>query len=84
MSNSLLTLPISTIEKALAIRIHIEALQAEVDEILGGKSVKAPAASSEIASGIVKDGRKVKRSAATRARMAAAQKARWAAKKSAV
>jgi hypothetical protein len=74
MSNSFFDLPIATIEKALEIRKKIEALQASVAAILGGAS-DTPAATP-----VVKDRRKGKRSAAARAKMAAAQKARWAKK----
>jgi hypothetical protein len=76
MSNPLLSLPIATIEKALAIRKELEALQSSLNKILGGRNVEAV-----VASPVVKDGRKGKRSAATRAKMKAAQQARWAAKK---
>lgn len=71
MPNSLFDLPIATIEKALALRKQIEALQATVNKILGGGAAPSAAPAG-------KDGRKGKRSAATRAKMAAAQKARWA------
>ena len=76
MSNLFLDLSIATIERALAIRKEIEALQASLNAILGGAAV-APVASSPV----IKDGRKGKRSAASRAKMVAAAKARWAKKK---
>jgi hypothetical protein len=76
--------PIATIEKALAIRKQIEALQESIDEILGGAKESTRlvdvAVSSKSAKGAAADGRKGKRSAATRAKMAAAQQARWAKK----
>lgn len=75
MPNSFLTLPIATIEKALGIRKQIEALEASLAGIYGGT------AESVTPKGI--DGRTGKRSAATRARMQAAQKARWAKKNAA-
>jgi hypothetical protein len=95
MPTSFLELPIATIEKALAIRKQIEALQLSVKQILGGASevgngkvVKRRGRPAKVASvespasaaPAVKDGRKGKRSAATIAKMKAAQKARWAAK----
>jgi hypothetical protein len=73
MSNSFWDLPISTIEKALDIRRKIEALQASLSEIYGG------AKKTVSTKGV--DRRKGKRSAAARAKMAAAQKARWAKKR---
>ena len=79
MLNTFLSLPVSTIEKALAIRKNIEALQASLNHILG--EVEHTAA---VAAPVEKvDGRKNKRSAAVRAKMAAAAKARWANKKGA-
>ena len=75
MSNSLFDLPIATIEKALAIRKEIEALQASVNQILGGAT-----ATTQPITAIKVDGRKGKRSAATLAKMAASAKARWAKK----
>jgi hypothetical protein len=72
MPTTFFDLPIATLEKALALRKQIEALQSSVNEILGGGGeASAP-------SPVIKDGRKGKRSAAARAKMAAAQKARWA------
>src|ERR1700684_1030027 len=83
--------PIATIEKALHIRKQIEALKASVAAILGGgteagngrvaKLRGRPPKTALVESGTSKvDGRKGKRSAAARAKMAAAQKARWAKK----
>jgi hypothetical protein len=79
MPTSLIDLPIATIEKVLEIRKKIEALKESVAEILDGGEVSKPAAAASVA--VVKDGRKGKRSPAARAKMAAAQKARWAKKK---
>lgn len=81
--------PIVTLEKALHIRKQIEALKASVDHIMGGSSSGGvakrrgrPAKAAPVTSSSTKaDGRKGKRSPAARAKMAAAQKARWAAKK---
>ena len=73
MSNSFWDLPIATIEKALGIRKEIEALQASINSILGGTTTKQSTPTKV-------DGRKGKRSAASRAKMAASQKARWAKK----
>jgi hypothetical protein len=83
--------PIATIEKALHIRKQIEALKSSLSSILGGVEVghgkmgpkrrgRPPKATSVESPGAKADGRKGKRSAATRAKMAAAAKARWAAK----
>jgi len=85
--------PISTIEKALHIRKQIEALKSALAEVMtrgGGFSIAtAPkrrgrpakiAVAPSITAGKT-DGRKGKRSAATIAKMKAAAKARWAAKK---
>ena len=93
MSHSILDIPISTLQKVLALREKIEALKATEQQILGGSapvvtlvakrrgrppnSVASPAPAAPA----VKDGRKGKRSAATIAKMKAAAKARWAAKK---
>jgi len=77
MSNSIWDHPIETIEKALHIRKQIEALKANLVGMFGdGKQplVKETAALPS------KDGRKGKRSAATIAKMRAAQQARWAKK----
>jgi hypothetical protein len=85
MYNSFWEYPIATIEKALEIRKQIEALQESLTEIYGGSTnhVSAPPAKTATISTTAKpdkavDGRKGKRSAAARAKMAAAQKARWA------
>jgi len=82
MSTSFFDLPIATIEKALAIRKEIEALQASLNGILGGVRESVTAASVVVATKKV-DGRKGKKSPATVAKMAAAAKARWAKKKGA-
>ena len=75
MSNSFWDHPIAAIEKALNIRKKIEALQESLSEIYSGT---VPHVSPKSV-----DGRKGKRSAAARAKMAAAQKARWAKKNAA-
>ena len=67
--------PISTIEKAVGIRKQIEALQSSLSQILGGAKEYVTTAATGA------DRRKGKRSAAARAKMAAAQKARWAKKR---
>jgi hypothetical protein len=72
MSASQLT--IDQLKRALAIEEKIQVLRAELAEILrGGESQDSAPAAAEVT-----DGRKGKRSAATRAKMAKAQKARWA------
>lgn len=71
--------PIATLEKALHIRKQIEALRATLSEIYGDGT--QPLAKESASAGAKVDGRKGKRSAATIAKMKAAQKARWAAKK---
>lgn len=77
MSNTFWDHPVETIERALHIRKQIEALEASLREFYGDGtqplSVEKPA--------LAKDGRKGKRSAAARAKMAAAAKARWAKKR---
>lgn len=71
---------IEQLRRALAIEEQIAALRAELAAIYAGeaapkgKRAAAPAAAAADSG----DGRKGKRSAATRAKMAAAQKARWA------
>lgn len=82
--------PIENIEKALNLRKQIEALKNQVASLMGsetghGKVAKRrgrpPKAVAEVTAAGKVDGRKGKRSKAARAKMAAAQKARWAAKK---
>ena len=91
MSNSFWDLPIATIEKALSIRKQIESLKEAKEAIMGsissagnGKVAKRrgrPSKTAVVVSANVNvDGRKGKRSAATIARMKAAQQARWAKK----
>jgi hypothetical protein len=75
MSTSFWDHPVETIEKALHLRKQIEALQAELSEIYSG--AVQPVATKKA------DGRRGKRSPAARAKMAAAQKARWAKKRGA-
>src|SRR6185369_9170658 len=67
---------IEQLKRAIQIEEQIEALKAELASVLGGM---AKAASSAV--GVKKDRRSGKRSAATRAKMAAAQQARWAKKR---
>ena len=89
MSTSIWDHPIATIEKALHIRKQIEALKSSLTGILGGQQVGdgkvskrrgRPPKTASVGSPTVKDGRRGKRSAATIAKMKAAQKARWAKK----
>jgi len=89
MSTSIWDHPIETIEKALHIRKQIEALKSSLTGILGGEQVGngkvakrrgRPPKPGSVGSPTVKDGRRGKRSAATIAKMKAAQKARWAKK----
>ncbi len=79
MTNNYLS--IDQLKRALEIEEQIQKLRLELDSVLSGTrySVSAPAAKTVRASA-GGDGRKGKRSAATRAKMAAAQKARWAKK----
>jgi hypothetical protein len=77
MSTSFWDHPIETLEKALRIRKQIEALKAQLTKIYGDGT--QPLSSEKPAS--TKDGRKGKRSAATIAKMKAAQHARWAKKR---
>jgi hypothetical protein len=53
----------------IALKVKIESLQAEIESIAGGGEIPVPSA--------LKAPKKHRRSAATRARMAAAQQARW-------
>jgi hypothetical protein len=85
MSNSFWDHPIATIEKALNIRRQIEALQESLNEIYSGATARLSPKTETTAkpdkpgkADKAVDGRKGKRSAAARAKMAAAQKARWA------
>ena len=77
MATSFWDHPIETIEKALHIRKQIEALRASLRELYGDGTQPLSVETSTPA----KDGRKGKRSASTRAKMAAAAKARWAKKR---
>ena len=88
MSHSILDIPIATLEKVIAIRKQIEALKATEQQILSGsapvvtlvakrrgrppKSVASPAPAAPV----IKKKRTM--SPEGRARIAAAQKARWA------
>ena len=82
-SNSFWDHPIATIEKAIGLRKQIEALQASLAGILGGAKQHVSAHLSAPVGAQRVDGRKGKRSPAARAKMAAAQKARWAKKRGA-
>jgi hypothetical protein len=71
MSN-LHNLTVAELRKAVAIKEQIEALQSELDSIIGGEPVAVESAAPS-------RGRKARSiSAAGRARISAAQKARWA------
>jgi hypothetical protein len=66
-------LSLAQLRKAVAVKERIDELQAELNQILGESgAVSAPIP------GMARIGRGRKRSAAVRARMAAAQRARWA------
>lgn len=91
MSHSILDIPIATLQKVLALREQIEALKAAEQQILGGdapvvtlvakrrgrppKSVPSPAPAA-----LVLKAKRRTFTAESRAKMAAAQKARWAKK----
>jgi len=77
MTTSFWDHPIETIEKALHIRKQIEALQESLRELYGDGRQPLSVEKSTPS----KDARMGKRSAATRAKMKAAQQARWAKKK---
>lgn len=62
MTNNLASLSIDQLRRAIALKEQIETLAGELSGVLGGRSGR----------------RGTVRSAATRARMAAAQRARWA------
>jgi hypothetical protein len=70
MSNTLADLTVAQLQKAISIREQIDALTAQLNELMGGEMpvpfFKAP-----------KKGRR-KMSAAARAKISAAAKARWA------
>jgi hypothetical protein len=75
--------PITTLEKAINIRKQIEALKSTLADIVGSSTpavhqILQGNGGMPIPFRKSKDGRKGKRSAAARAKMAAAQKARWA------
>ena len=75
MSNSLISLSVAQLKRAVAIKEHIEALELELTSVFGSASdiVHYAAEPAPVAGA-----KRHKRSAITRARMAAAQKARWA------
>ena len=79
MINSFLDLSIATIEKALVIRKQIEVLQESLVKIIGGTGLAASFAEPAPAAAGAKSakGRRTM-SVAGRARVAAAQRARWA------
>jgi hypothetical protein len=74
------TISIDQLKRAIVVAEQIEALQAELNQILGGQPAPRSTASALTPT---TDSRKGKRSPAVKARMAAAQKARWAAKRGA-
>jgi hypothetical protein len=90
-TDSFWNLPTGTLEEALDLRKQIEALRKTEQDIMGGGGSPAntvvkrrgrppkPASVSTVT--VKRDGRTGKRSAVTIAKMRAAQKARWAAKK---
>jgi len=71
------TISIDQLKRAIIVAEQIEKLEAELSQILGG-SASISSSTTTIAPTPAKDPRKGKRSAAVRARMAAAQKARYA------
>ena len=75
MTNSLASLSVAQLKRAVELKEKIEALNQELDSILGAPAAKSPAAKAAKKGGM---------SAAGRARVAAAQKARWAKIKRAV
>ena len=95
MSHSILDIPIATLEKVIAIRKQIEALKADEQQILGGSApvvtlvakrrgrppkVASVASPASAAAPVLEVKKKRTFSAASKAKMAAAQKARWAKK----
>ena len=70
MNNSLASLSVRQLKQAIAIREQIESLEKELSQLLGASDISSPSPAA-------KSGRRYV-SAAGRARMAAAQKARWA------
>src|SRR5690349_7496218 len=69
--------PIETLERALHIRKQIAALEKALQEVMGSASSSLRAMQTTI-TGKAKRGRRKKMSAAARAKIAAAQRARWA------
>jgi hypothetical protein len=67
MNNPLRTLPLAQLKRAAAIREQIERLESEINKLV-----------SNGAPNVTTKQKRGKRSAATRARMSAAHKARWA------
>ena len=84
MSNMTMTnLSLVQLRQAVSIKERIDGLQAELNQLLGKSAPAALAAPVALAASVSAptDGRRGrKRSAAARARMAAAQRARWATK----
>jgi len=77
MTNSLGSLSVTQLKQAITIKEQIEALESELASVLGGAAPAAVSAPSRA-------GRKKRRmSAAARARISAAQRARWANQKKA-
>src|SRR2546427_689227 len=68
-SNSIASLSLQQLRRAVALKEQIAAFEAELGQVFGDPSSAAS---------IKNPGRKHRRSAAARARMAAPQKARWA------
>ena len=80
MSNMTMTnLSLTQLRQAVSIKERIDGLQQELNQILGRPAAAAPQAAPSAITPGVRRGRK--RSTAVRARMAAAQRARWADKK---
>lgn len=74
MNQSLSSLSVAQLRQAIVVREKIEALEKELISILGGTPVAAPAESAE-------SGKKRQMSPEARAKIGAAQKARWAKQK---
>jgi hypothetical protein len=65
--NTLKSLSVGQLKQALAVRVQIESLKQQLSQILGGEIIVLPAAN-----------KKRKMSPAARAKIGAAQRARWA------
>ena len=74
-------LSLAQLRHAVSIKERIDGLQAELNQLLGKSDSAAPAAKAASVAAVIDGRRGRKRSPEMRARMAVAQRARWAKKK---